>query len=231
MALFKNGGVAGSSPSGAVGGIVFSHNRGGSYIRTLKVPTNPASAFQVLARNRMSDLTNRWLNTLTDAQRDDWATYAANVPIVNRIGEQIFLTGLNWYVASNSLRNQAGLLRSDDAPATFNLAAFSITTIVASEATQVVQVGYGTGDDWTDDDGAMLAWVTRPQNPTRNFNNLPYRFAAAVLGVTATPPPPPFDVPAPFAFTLGQRLFVKLNVVNPDARIGPVQKYSVIATA
>jgi hypothetical protein len=200
-------------------------------MRTLKVPVNPATAAQVLARNRMSDLTNRWLNTLTDAQRDDWATYAANVPITNRIGQQIFLTGLNWYVASNSLRNQAGLARSDDAPATFNLAAFTVYDITASEAAQTLSVAYQETDDWLDDDGALLGWATRPQNPTRLFNNLPYRFGSAELGVTATPPTSPFAMPAPFAFTEGQRIFVKLNVCSPDARIGPVQKYSVLAVA
>ncbi len=231
MALYIPGGVIGGSASGSVGAVTLSHNKGGSYMRTRKIPTNPSSAAQVLARNRMADLTNRWLNTLTDLQRTDWETYAANVPVNNRIGQQIFLTGINWYVASNSLRNQAGLSRSDDAPATFNLAAFTIIDLTASEALQTISVAHTIIDDWLDDDGALLCWVTRPQNPTVNYNNLPYRFGDASLGNTAVPPVSPFSVPAPFPFALGQRLFVKLNVCNPDARIGPVQKYSVIAVA
>lgn len=231
MALFIPGGPAGGAPSGSLGSIVFSKNRFGSYMRTRIVPTNPATADQVLARNRMSDLTNRWLNTLTDLQRQEWATYAANVPVTNRIGQQIFLTGLNWYVASNSLRSQAVVPRSDDAPATFNLAAYTVTGVLASEATQDIAVSFLTADEWLDDDGALLAWATRPQNPTINFNNLPYRFAGAVPGNTATPPTSPATISAPFAFAEGQRLFLRFNVVNPDARIGPVQKLTTIAIA
>ena len=233
MALFIPGGPAGGAPSGAMGGIVFSHNRGGSYIRTRVVPTNPRSAAQVLARNRMSNLTNIWINTLTQLQRDSWDTYAANVPVTNRIGQQIFLTGLNWYVACNSLRSQAGgtIARVDDAPTVFNLASFTIIGVIASEATQVISIGFASGDDWALDDGAMLAYATRPQNATVNYNNLPYRFADQEYGDTAVPPVTPFAAAAPFPFVVGQRLFVRVQVINPDARIGAEQRYSVIAVA
>lgn len=228
MALFIPGGPAGAGPSGALGGIVFARNRGGAYMRTRVVPVNPGSAAQVLARNRLSDLTNRWLNTLDDAQRVDWETYAANVPITNRIGQQIFLTGLNWYVASNSLRNQSGLTRSDDAPATFNLGAYTINSVSASEATQLITVAFLDTDDWLDDDGALTVWATRPQNPTRNFNNLPYLYAGTVTGNTATPPTTPQTIAVPYAVTQGQRIFLKFNCCTPDARIGPVQKFSTV---
>jgi hypothetical protein len=200
-------------------------------MRTRKVPTNPATAAQVLARNRMSDLSNRWYNTLTEAQRTEWNNYAANVPITNRLGRQIYLTGLNWYVACNSLRSQVPIARSDDAPATFNLAAFSITSQAASEATQEITLGIGTYDDWLDDDGALMLWATRPQNASVNFNNLPYRYAGCVLGNTAVPPASPQSIAAPFPFVEDQKIFIKVNCVNPDARIGPVQKFAIVCGA
>lgn len=233
MALYIPGGAAGGAPSGSIGAVVFSHNRGGSYMRTRKVPTNPSSAAQVLARNRMSALTNYWYNGLTAAERQGWETYAANVPVTNRIGQQIYLTGLNWYVAMNSLRDQAAgaITWLADAPTIYNLASFDIGAITASEATQGISATYTAGSDWEDDDGALLCWATRPQNASVNFNNLPYRYASAVYGNTTTPPPSPAVFTAPFAFVAGQKLFVRINCINPDGRIGAQQKYEVVAAA
>lgn len=233
MALFIPGGPAGGSPSGSLGAVVFSHNKGGSYMRTRKVPTNPGSAAQVLARNRMSALSNYWYNGLTAAERAGWDTYAANVPVTNRIGQQIYLTGMNWYVACNSLRDQAQspITWLADAPTTFNLASFNISSVTASEATQQFSMSYEAGDDWTLDDGAMLFYATRPQNASINFNNLPYRYSMAVLGVTATPPTSPQLLDAPFPFVEGQKIFTRFNCIIADGRIGAEQKYEVIAAA
>lgn len=233
MALFLPGGPAGGAPSGSLGAIVFARNRFGAYMRTRVIPTNPATAGQVLARNRMSSLSNSWFNYLTADQRAAWDTYAANVPVTNRLGQQIHLTGLNWYVACNALRRQAdaAITDADDAPTVFNLATFNLTSISASEATQEISMTYEAGDDWTLDDGALLGYQTRPQNPSINFNNLAYRYMMAVFGVTATPPASPAVFDASFPFVEGQKLFCRFNCIIADGRIGAVQKYSVLATA
>lgn len=233
MALFIPGGPAGGAPSGALGATVFSHGRFGAYMRSRVIPTNPASAGQVLARNRMSSLTNAWYNVLTAAQRAGWDTYAANVPVTNRIGQQIFLTGLNWYVGNNALRDSAPpLTRVDDAPDIFNLSTFDITDDPsASEATQVFTVPYDNTHDWADDDGALLGFSTRPQNASINFNNKPHRLAGTELGNTITPPTSPATFTSPFPFVEGQALFLRLNCVQADGRIGAVQNYRVIAAA
>ena len=233
MALFIPGGPAGGAPSGALGSMVFSHGRFGAYLRSRVVPTNPATAGQVLARNRLSNLTNLWYNTVTALQRAAWETYASNVPVTNRIGQQIYLTGLNWYVACNSLRNMVSTLsRIDDAPTVFNLASFTITAaLTASEATQEISVAFDNSDIWADDDGALILFATRPQNASINFNAKPYRYAGDVPGVTATPPTTPATIAAPFPFVEGQRLFCRLNCVQADARIGAVQKYTLVAAA
>lgn len=233
MALFIPGGPAGGAPSGKLGATVFSHGRFGAYMRALVIPTNPSSTGQVLARNRMSELTNLWYNALDADERAAWDTYAANVPVTNRIGQQIYLTGLNWFVAMNSLRSQAGVnfSRIDAAPTIFNLASFNVSTVAASEATQLITITYAAGDDWTLDDGGLLIWMTRPQNASINFNNQPYRYAGVVEGLTATPPASPQTMAPPFPFVEAQKLFLRFNCIDPDGRIGAVQKYPVIAAA
>lgn len=233
MALFIPGGPAGGAPSGSIGSMVFSHNRYGAYMRTRVIPTNPATAGQVAARNRLSSLTNAWLNVLTQPQRDAWTTYAANVPVTNRIGQQIFLTGLNWYVACNALRLlEPALSDVNDAPSIFNLSTFDISDPPAcTEATQLVSFTFDDSLDWADDDGALFCFVTRPQNASIEFNNLPYRFAGTVLGDTAIPPTSPGSVTVPFPVVEGQKLFVRFNCVQADGRIGAEQKYSLIVAA
>lgn len=233
MALFIPGGPAGGAPSGGLGSIVFSHGRSGAIMRTRVIPTNPGSAAQVLARNRMADLTNRWHNTLNAAQRAAWDTYGTNVPVLNRIGQQIYLTGINWYVACNSLRNQAGgtLVRVDDAPTIFNLASFSLVSITVSEATQQISIAYASGDNWTFDDGALCAYATRPMNPSVNYNNQPFRFADAIEGDTAAPPAAPQTFPLPFPVVADQAVWTRFNCVIADGRIGASQQYRVIVGA
>lgn len=233
MALYISGGAVGGAASGALGSLVFTRNRSGACIRTRVVPVNPQSAAQVLARNRMAALTNYWYNGLTIPEREGWDTYAANVPVYNRLGQQIYLTGQNWYVGVNSLRDQAAgtLTWLADAPTVFTLASFNIGVVTASEASQGISATYVAGDDWTLDDGALMLWATRPQNESVNFNNLPYRYSSAVYGLTATPPPSPAVFPAPFAFVEGQKIFVRINAIDPDGKRGPPQKYAVLCGA
>lgn len=232
MALFLPGGPAGGAPSGSLGAIVFAHNRFGAYMRTRVIPTNPSSYDQQIVRNFMSVLSNRWYNVLTAAQRDGWETYASNVPKTNRIGQQIYLTGLNWYIACNTSRlRTVDLTYVDDAPTVFTMASFTASLGAASEATQTISIIFDNTDDWADDDGALLIYGTRPQNSSIRYNAQPFRYSARILGVTATPPTSPETVDYPFAFVEGQLLYVRLTCCDPDGTIGPQQVYSILAAA
>lgn len=87
--------------SGSLAGQTSSRNRFGQYRRTRAKPVNPASAAQVEARTRLSAFATAWRG-LTQAQRDAWNSYAAETSVVDRLGQTIFLTGLQWYVRVNS---------------------------------------------------------------------------------------------------------------------------------
>lgn len=62
--------------SGALAGLVFSHNRGGAYIRQRVIPVNPSSSFQQAVRNFMLVCAGAWNNVLTVQQRAGWTWYA-----------------------------------------------------------------------------------------------------------------------------------------------------------
>jgi hypothetical protein len=94
--------------SGSIGGWTFSHNRGGRYVRQRVVPTNPSSAKQQLARASLSSSAKLW-TTLTAVQRSQWAVYAQEHPVPNRLGEMITLSGFGWYCRANGLLRSIGL--------------------------------------------------------------------------------------------------------------------------
>lgn len=205
---------------GSIGGATFSRNRSGSYMRRRAVPVNPNTPRQNDARGRMTNLAILWTTTLTQDQRDAWDEYAANVPSTNKLGEAINLTGINWYVSTNSLILQAGGTRLDDAPTLFErgLSPDGLT-VSASEATQQVSFGFDDAEAWANEDGGYcLVFLGLPQNASRNFFNGPFRFMDVVEGATLAAPATPQLMDVPFPIAEGQKLFVECLAVRADGR-------------
>jgi len=99
MALFKSSLLA--QASGSVGGTVYSHNRGGAYIRNRALVSNPNTDRQQAVRSAMSALSKMWGQSLTQPQRDSWTAYAANRPVTNRLGDSITLSGIAMFLRVN----------------------------------------------------------------------------------------------------------------------------------
>jgi hypothetical protein len=208
--------------SGSLGGMTASHNRGGLYLRARTIPVNPNTPQQQAVRTHVSNLSSLWLSVLTPAQRASWDLYALNVPLPDRLGEPRNVGGLQMYIRSNVPRLQTTLPRVDTAPVIFNLGAWSLPIVSnATAAAQTIDVAYAQIDTWvSEDDAGMLVYASRAANLSINYFKGPYRFAAVELGDLALPPTPPLVVPAPFAFALGQRLFLRINVSRADGRLG-----------
>lgn len=219
-----------SRGSGSVAGLTFSRNRSGNYIRARTNPVNPNTPQQQIVRSAVADLSNLWINTLTQADRDKWEDYAANVPVTNPLGATIFLTGINQYVRSNVPRLQAGLARVDIAPSIFDIGSFTSVTTVSVGATNGVTVGFTNTDDWANATGAaMLVFVARPQNPTINFFKGPYQLAGSILGDDTVPPVSPDTITSQFAFDSGQKIFTRIRVTQADGRLSADERDNTIA--
>lgn len=212
--------------SGSIGGITYSHNRGGMYTRARSIPVNPSSTFQQAMRGYLSNLVVRWGQTLTQLQRDAWDVYAGNVLRTDALGEPRQLTGLNWYLAINSFRNQcfAGAATIDDAPTVMTEGVLTPPTVVsATAATEVLSIGFTNTDLWASAiSGCLGVYVSPPQSAGINFYKGPYRFAGRISGAP-TPPVSPMPVTSPFPFAVGNKLFVQFRSTNPttDGRISP----------
>jgi hypothetical protein len=100
MAKFLPGPAA-AAISGSVGGTTFSTNRFGPYMRRRTIPTNPNTAFQVLARNRLQTVSQAW-QALDPDEQEAWRQWAQTNPIVNTLGQPQVLAGHQAFAQINS---------------------------------------------------------------------------------------------------------------------------------
>lgn len=207
--------------SGSLGALTASRNRYGTYFRAKVTPVNPATPFQEVVRQAFRQLAVAWTETLTDAQRSEWDSYAQAVPLVGSDGSPVFLNGQTHYIRSNVPRLQLALPRVDDAPTTQNLGTFTAPTVSSLDAaTESVDLAFNVADGWvSEDDAIMLVRSSRPTNPTVNFFKGPYRQSAGVLGDSGTPPTSPATITLPFAFAAGQRVHLAVAVSRADGRL------------
>lgn len=220
--------------SGSVGGTTYARNKGGMYMRARGIPVNPSTPEQQAVRNATSQLSARWSDTLTDAQREAWGVYATNVPLIDTLGDSRTVSGMNMYVRSNVIRLQVGLARIDTAPANYTLPTFNVTSVTADDAdgTGNVSIAYSAGDAWaTAVGGALIVYTSRPQSPGITFFKGPYRYAGRVNGAGTPPVSPQVIIPA---FSLagegGNALFVAIRCVTPDGRLSGTQRFRTIVT-
>lgn len=93
--------------SGAVGNQVYSHNRGGYYIRMRTIPTKVGNVYTTGVRDVLASASRAW-GALTAAQQAAWNTWAQANPITDRLGQKQVLFGNAAYVKLNALLMQAG---------------------------------------------------------------------------------------------------------------------------
>ena len=218
--------------SGSIGGCVWSRNRYGQYLRNRSIPVNPGSVYQDVVRAALGALSIAWVNELTDPERSAWDTYAAAVPTTDALGATRFILGINWYVAINTLRIQAGMARLDAAPIPQTRTSLTPPVLEAgSEASQDLEVSYTNSDEWaTAVGGRLFLFVGGPRNATRNFFKGPFRFASMVNGAVV-PPVSPTTFASPFFMAEGQRMYVRSVAMAADGRISSGVISSVVVTA
>lgn len=229
MALVKL--PEGQQRSGAQGGMVWSRNRTGPYTRERALPVNPNTDRQVAVRNAVRALAIIWDTVLTQAQRDGWDTYAANVAWTDKLGRSIFLTGLNHFIRSNTQNTALGFTQVFDAPVIFTIAAAELALgCTASEATQVLTITFDDTEPWATEPGAFQHFFLGiPQNASRKFFGGPWRYVVSVAGVT--PAVSPKLATSPWPFAEGQRLWLRSRILRADGRLSDFAQASFLAAA
>lgn len=220
--------------SGSVGGTTHARNRYGFYVRNRTKPVNPNTDRQNAIRAALASLTQRWSQILTADQRTAWNLYGNSVVMKNALGEDIFLTGFNHFIRSNSFPVVVGGLGNDPGPVIFELPVKDPTfAISASAGTQTISYTFDGNMTWVSETNAtLIKYMGSPQNAQRNFFAGPWRYHGVVVGDIVSPPSSPDDqIDPPFAFAAGQRIWCYARIRRADGRLSEPFQTSVLAGA
>lgn len=193
---------------GRIGADVFSHNKGGDYVRRGTSPTNPNTTRQAATRSLVSYFATAWNNILTDPQREAWNVYAETHPVTNSLGEQVLINGLAWYVKCNTILGDAGetpIAWPPDEVAPEALTALSID----------VSAGTTVDVTWTpalEADEMLQVWVSMPVTQGSSPNKKQCRLA----GYSAMAAASPQAITTPHYFQSGLRCVSYVAVVSAD---------------
>lgn len=127
-----------SEARGALGGLVYNTCRGISYVRDRVAPTGQGSAARAAVRNLAKQCTIGW-KALSQDQRSAWDYWATEHLSTDWTGNQVRLSGYNWYLRANIGRLMLSLamidwppLRANPQPPSSFSAARSGATIVTA---------------------------------------------------------------------------------------------------
>lgn len=219
MKVLYGGGVL--AASGSIGGQTASHNRFGNYLRARTTPVNPQSERQNVMRAVTQVLAPAWSGVLTQAQRDAWEVYAANIVRTGSLGVQMKLPGFNMFMRSNSIRLQNLDTRIDDGPTTLILPPGDPQMVgTVDEAGQQISVAFDDTLDWVNqDEGHMYVYMSQPKAAGVNFINGPFRLAGAIDGDGTTAPTSPTVLTVPFPVAELQKIVVRARISEEDGRL------------
>ena len=103
---FRSGALIGNL-SGSLGSVTASHNRYGSHFRPRTIPINPDTQYQQTVKGNFGVVSGGW-TALAAANRAQWATFAANNPVVDNLGQSQNLSANAAYVMLNLRLKQCG---------------------------------------------------------------------------------------------------------------------------
>ena len=213
--------------SGKLGGQVFAKNRGGSYVRTKGIPTNPQSTFQTAVRNLFASISSGW-SSLSSAARLSWNSSVGAYAKTDVFGDLRNPSGKALFQRLNqnlAISGQAQLSVCPQPLIVPGLIVNSVTLTVTSKEIAVETIGNVEGS-------TVVFWGTPPVSNGTSFvkNDLRQLWYAdgEEDGVYS-------DYTAYTnrfgAFVLGQNIFIGVRVVNTNGQASPLQvvKATVVA--
>lgn len=213
-----------SQASGSLGGTTFSRNAGGMYVRNRAIPVNPNTTTQQAIRNCFASANAAWTTTLTDAQRQSWADYAAAVTVKNKLGDQTNITGQNMFVRSYVPTLHAGGTPVLDGPTVLTLPQTPFVNTIEIDAGPPVQADIAGGFNQAlsaAEAGIVIVYLGLPQSNGTNYFKGPYRFAATDA-VAETDTTWGIDGITPgqgYTIATGQKIPVRVSLCTDDGRL------------
>lgn len=201
----------------AVGGVVYSRNTWGAYIRQKVSPVQPRTPRQQEMRANLTELSKRWGTVLTEEQREAWRQFAAAFPIVDVFGNTVALTGIAAYQRVNRVRAILGYPPLDNPPSNMDVNAPESAELQISYAgtppTLQLKVAFtpspcGTGHH-------VEIWATKGLSAGKAFVSSELRLIAVSPANQASP----FDITDEYLArfgvpSAGQKIFFELRFAN-----------------
>lgn len=200
---------------GQMGGVVFSRNRYGLYIRNNSSPVNPNSARQSTIRALFTQMSQHWRDTLTAAERAAWEQYAAGTPLRDQFGLTQLVTGANMYLRFNVPWVDIGETRVDTAPPAGGQAAMLSFTLTGTVAAGVELSAYSP--TLGANDRLYFKRSAAAMSQAREFFNGPWERGGYIPGDQALP----YLLIAGAACVIGQRWFFRVRALMEDGTAGP----------
>jgi len=201
----------------AVGGVVYSRNTWGAYIRQKVSPVQPRTPRQVEMRANLTELSKRWGTVLTEEQREAWRQFAAAFPIVDVFGNTVSLTGIAAYQRVNRVRAILGLPPLDDPPANMDVVApDSVSLDISYTGTPpALSLRVVFTPSPAPSGHHVEVWATKGLSPGRAFVSSELRLVA----VSPAGQSSPYDFTAQYLArfgepSAGQKIFVEVRFAN-----------------
>ncbi len=200
---------------GSVGDQTYARNQGGLYVRDRTGPAGAPTASQIEVTDTITDLSQAWSSTLTDAQRAGWRQYAAAYPKANKWGHPILHNGYTRFIKTNfpSYRG-LGSVTFDDPPTEPPLPPFAFD-ISASAATNKVTVALPpTPAPPASDAATAWAYAGLPKSPGVNFYKAPFALASTNLHLLGTWLLNPWRITIAGGLTQGDKIWFRFQLQN-----------------
>jgi len=197
--------------SGKLGGQVATKGRNGLNIRTKVKPINRRTTTQVNQRSRLSTLSAAW-RALTDSQRSQWSSVAAQFTRHNNFGQKYHPTGKNFYVQINDNLLVAGSATVSTPPLTTPATAQTAMTATSIAANSV---GITFAASPVPAGMKLVVAATRGLSAGVSFVGKQFRQISTIAAAATTPQ----DLTAAYttvfgAPVTGTRVFIQVKVVN-----------------
>jgi hypothetical protein len=197
---------------GSMGGLTIARNRFGQYIRNRVAPVQPTSNRRSIIRTHFANLAESF-KELEGETISAWNEWAKTLNYTDSLGRAITVTGLNAYMAVNTLRLDAGLDRLDSVPPFPGFTQIPEGFTVTAEAgSRTLFVAFTAGSVRLNvDNNFLLVSVGRPLTSSVNYYRSPYVTVGKIIGKQTPPPTSPAEFDLPYEAWADAKISVKLR--------------------
>lgn len=174
MAKIKWSAIGITNASGASGGTVFSHNRGGAYVRRWAKPSNAQSAAQTAMRSIFGNVARFW-GSLTAAEVEVWQEEGANISKTDVFGDERKLNGFEYFMQVNQNRIHGmglGMLRLPIAREVLPSVKYPSEILDKNDALYFDLANGTAGANMT----ASIGFAVVPEGQNRNYGSMKNKF-------------------------------------------------------